>query len=691
MASGVRKNVLIVDDRTRAAPRTPAILLATDTNLRLVTALAPSAVSKLLNAARKTGCGIDSLAWEDPKRVAEALKGALRGRNQRISWQLGATRFDGHVMPHWDEAGHVRGTIVVGFDTAEVAAMHAELHELRHALGQAREENSFAYYTVDVSTGIATITAAFARIWGFPDDAGKVHFGKLEERVHELDRAAFARLRHETNDSSDPLSLTYRIVRPDGEIRHLRTFVSYFTDPHGRVERSVGTVIDVTEHVAAQDAVTYLTSHDGLTQALNRQALIDLLEQYTAKNVSDSVSLVAIDIDRFAQINDIAGHAAGDQLLRILAARLQFIERNGHFVARIGSDEFACLLVNVADASEREGLIETIRQRLSLPYTIEQNEYVVRTTMGVATHPEDGSGTLLLQNANIALLSAKATARGSVAHYHPSLERKLGARSRIAHDLTTAVERRQFEMYYQPLIDAVSGKVIAAEALLRWEHPDLGLLTPDVFLGIAEESDVVVNIGRWVIERACRDAVKLSESVGRKLRINVNVSPRHVQSMALVNDVASALDASGWDPGHLQLEVTEQVLIEDVPSAVTTLERLRDNGISIAIDDFGTGYNTLTYLKSYPVSCIKIDRAFVKDAEVDDYSRAICLSVKALAESLRMNLIGEGVETPGQAKFLRNLGCNELQGYHFGYPVPVKEFINMHGNDGFWYTEAARA
>ena len=269
--------------------------------------------------------------------------------------------------------------------------------------------------------------------------------------------------------------------------------------------------------------------------------------------------------------------------------------------------------------------------------------------------------------------------------------RKLNARQLLERDLSRALARSEFAMYYQPVIEAATGKIAATEALLRWKHPEYGVLRPESFLHVAEQTDAVVDIGRWVVERACRDAASMRGAFKDGLRLNVNVSPRHVQSSELVTDVATALSKSGWPASQLQLEVTEQLLIEDVPSAVATLEGLRSAGVSIAIDDFGTGYNTLSYLKSYPVSCIKIDRAFVKDAEIDDYSRAICFSVKALAQSLRMQVIGEGVETPGQAAFLRGIGCHELQGYHFGHPLAVDDFIAAHANDGVWISEAKGA
>ncbi len=565
MASRYKRAVLTADDRTRSVSRLPTILLVTDRNLRLTTVMGPPGFSKRLSDAQSRGDTADLLPWADRRRVADTLRGALRGNNRRFSWRLGETQFDGNVMPLCDDAGEITGTIVVGVDAAELAGAQTELFELRQ----------------------------------------------------------------------------------------------------------------------------FLSTHDTLTQLLNRHVLIELLDRYASED-SSPATLLVLDLDRFSQINEIAGQAVVDELLRTVAERLRFVERHGHFVARLGADEFACLLVNLTDATEADRTIESVRQRLAVPYVIEQNEYLMRTTIGIASHPHDGTGAQLLQNAGIAMLSAKAGRKGAIARYSPMLERNLSARSRIERDLANAVERSEFAMHYQPLIDAATGTVTAVEALLRWQHPDLGLLGPDVFLNVAEESDVVVSIGRWVLEQACRDAKILSSAVGRNLRLNVNVSPRHVQSSALIADVASALDLSSWHAAHLQLEVTEQVLIEDIPSAVSTLERVRDTGVSIAIDDFGTGYNTLSYLKSYPVSCIKIDRAFVKDAEEDDYSRAICLSVQALAESLKMNVIGEGVETSGQADFLRGIGCQELQGYHFGYPLALDEFIAAHGEDPRRLSEVQR-
>jgi EAL domain-containing protein (putative c-di-GMP-specific phosphodiesterase class I) len=343
-------------------------------------------------------------------------------------------------------------------------------------------------------------------------------------------------------------------------------------------------------------------------------------------------------------------------------------------------------LIDPKDGTVADERVAQLRDALDAPFEAGHAEFVLRTTMGVARHPTDGTGETLLQNAGMALYAAKAAARGGLLRYNPALERKMSVRSRLERDLPAAIERSEFAMFYQPLIDAANNMVIAAEALLRWHHPELGLLTPDVFLTIAEESDAVVEIGRWAIDRACRDAVRIRDSLGREVRLNVNVSPRHVQSAKLVGHVSSALEKSGWHPNQLQLEVTEQLLIEDIPSAVSTLEQLRDRGVSIAIDDFGTGYNTLSYLKSYPVSCLKIDRAFVKDAENDRYSRAICTSVAALADSLHMNVIGEGVETLGQADFLRTIGCRELQGFHFGRPVSAWDFMTLYGSEGVWIT-----
>ncbi|MEO9170074.1 MAG: GGDEF and EAL domain-containing protein [Candidatus Baltobacteraceae bacterium] len=648
----------------------PTLMLVVGHDLRLSTFIAPSDLANQFNDAKRDGLAVHALAWGSAKRVATAVNGALQGRRQRFfAWTIGSHHFDGYALAQTAPDGSVTGAIIVGADCAE-------LFELRDALHQSQEITSSAYFVLDMATMIVNVTPAFARIWGFDAGTTRIAFNDILDRVHTDDRVAFDQ--QSTQGGPDhELILEYRIVHPAGGLRHLRTCGSFLRDRKGKVRRTVGTVADVTDYVLAQHTAAFLARHDSLTGLSNRSAFIEELQAQT-NGGHGKATVVLIDIDHFSQVNDIAGHAVGDRLLCAVAERLKFLEPLGHSVARLGGDEFGALLLEPADALRSNRIVESLRQRLDVPFLIDENQYFIRTTMGVAQYPEDGGGDVLLQNAGIALLSAKGTARGSIARYHPNLERRLIARNRIERDLSYAIDRRQFEMYYQPVISAATGEVIAAEALLRWNHPDLGLLSPDAFLNVAEESDAVVNIGRWTIERACADAMTMTDSLGKPLRLNVNISPRHVQSDALVRDVAAALDRTGWKPHNLQLEVTEQLLMEDTPAASSTLNALCARGISIAIDDFGTGYNTLSYLKSYPVSCIKIDRAFVKDSESDDYSRAICRSVTTLAEALNMNLIGEGVETSGQAAFLRTIGCRELQGFHFGRPVAMGEFIATH-------------
>ena len=614
--------------------------------------------------------------------LLRSMRSALRGQRGELRARIGGAEFDGYVFPLVDERGEIAGAVAAGLDASAFSRTERELVEVREALRHAQGVTSFAYYVVDLPTDMVTISEPFAQIWGLPPGTTQIAYSDLLQRVHDDDRASFDALRTHALESSPSIALQCRIVRPSGEIRYIRTFGSIFLGAGGKPERSVGSVFDFTDQMQAQNAVLFLSTHDPLTGLLNRHQLLEVLDHYSASERTGA--LVIFDIDRFSQINEIAGHAVGDQLLRAIADRTRFLEADGHYVARLGSDEFACLLVDPKDRAIADDRVEQLRDALDAPFEAGHAEFVLRATMGLAVHPRDGAGEQLLQNAGMALYAAKTAARGGLVRYNPALERKMSVRSRLERDLPIAIERSEFAMYYQPLIDAANDAVIAAEALLRWQHPELGLLTPDVFLNIAEESDAVVEIGRWAIDRACRDAVLIRDSIGRDVRLNVNVSPRHVQSSKLVGHVSSALRASGWDAGSLQLEVTEQLLIEDIPSAVSTLEQLRDRGVSIAIDDFGTGYNTLSYLKSYPVTCLKIDRAFVKDAENDKYSRAICCSVAALADSLHMNVIGEGVETLGQADFLRTIGCRELQGFHFGHPVPAWDFMTTYGSEGVW-------
>jgi diguanylate cyclase (GGDEF)-like protein len=633
----------------------PTIVVAADSALRVVSAFGPETLG-LKPGSVPSGA------------LLRSMRSALRGRRSELRARIGGAEFDGYVFPLVDETGETIGAVAAGLDASTFARTERELIEVREALRHAQGVTSFAYYVVDLISQIVTISEPFAQIWGLAAGTTQIAYTDLLQRVHEEDREAFDALRSHAIESSPSIALQCRIVRPTGEVRYVRTFGSIFTGADGAPERSVGSL--------------FLSTHDPLTGLLNRHQLLEVLSHYSSSDRSGA--LVIFDIDRFSQINEIAGHAVGDQLLRAIADRTRFLEIDGHYVARLGSDEFACLLLDPKDRPIADERVDQLRDVLEAPFEAGHAEFVLRATMGVAAHPQDGTGEQLLQNAGMALYAAKTAARGGLVRYNPALERKMSVRSRLERDLPVAIDRSEFAMFYQPLIDAASNMVIATEALLRWQHPELGLLTPDVFLAIAEESDSVVEIGRWAIDQACRDAVLIRNSLGRDVRLNVNVSPRHVQSSKLIGHVSSALSASGWQAGSLQLEVTEQLLIEDIPSAVSTLEQLRDRGVSIAIDDFGTGYNTLSYLKSYPVTCLKIDRAFVKDAENDKYSRAICTSVAALADSLHMNVIGEGVETLGQADFLRTIGCRELQGFHFGQPVSAWDFMTTYGSEGVW-------
>jgi len=641
-----------------------------DRNLRVVDAHGPEK--------------LDFNAWPPDGALLQALRDALRGENVSVQMEIGDVRFDGRAFP-LRSGEEIVGAAAVGVDASAYVRQEQQLDEMREALRHVQGVTSFAYYVIDLPSDQVTVSEPFAQIWGLGPGTTQVHYDDLLQRVHPDDREAFDALRKHAMQSGPSIALQCRIVRPNGEVRYVRTFGSIFTNAQGVPERSVGSVFDFTDHMQAQNAVLFLSTHDPLTGLLNRHQLLEVLDHYAAEEES-SGALVLFDIDRFAQINEIAGHAVGDQLLRAIADRMRFLEADGHYAARLGSDEFACLVIEPKGISIVEERVAQLREALDAPFEAGKAEFVLRTTMGLAEHPKDGTGEGLLQNAGLALQAAKTAARGGIVRYGPALERKMSVRGRLERDLPAAIDRSEFAMYYQPLIDASDNSVIATEALLRWQHPELGLLTPDVFLNIAEESDAVVEIGRWAMDRACREAVMIRDSLGRDMRLNVNVSPRHVQSAKLIGHVSHALDESGWNPGALQLEVTEKLLIDDIPSAVATLEELRDRGISIAIDDFGTGYNTLSYLKSYPVSCIKIDRAFVKDAENDRYSRAICCSVAALADSLHMNVIGEGVETLGQAEFLRTIGCRELQGFHFGQPVAAWDFMTTYGSQRAWAT-----
>ena len=423
---------------------------------------------------------------------------------------------------------------------------------------------------------------------------------------------------------------------------------------------------------SSREKAHHLALHDSLTGLPNRAFLSKHLEHALAqaRRHKTALAMLCLDLDRFKQVNDTLGHPLGDALLRAVAGRLRDCLRSCDMVTRLGGDEFAIVQAPLDRADDAGTLAQRIIETLSKPYDLHGHQVVVGASIGIALAPTDTTDTgHLLKMADMALYRAKADGRGVFRMFEQEMDTKLQARRMLELDLRRAVEMQEFELHYQPLVDLSSGQVNALEALVRWRHPEQGLVSPDNFIPLAEETGLIGPIGAWVLHQACADAAKWPTDV----RVAVNVSAAQFKGPGLIAAVFDALAASALSPERLELEITETALLADADATLAVLRELRAKGVRIVMDDFGTGYSSLGYLRSFPFDKIKIDRCFIKDIETNVDCKAIVRAVTGLGSNLGIVTTAEGVETAAQLDQLRAEGCDQIQGYLFSRPVPARD------------------
>ena len=417
-----------------------------------------------------------------------------------------------------------------------------------------------------------------------------------------------------------------------------------------------------------------MAHHDALTGLANRLLLdIELTRALQrARQQGSGAAVLCLDLDRFKFVNDLLGHLAGDRLLVAVSERLTSLVRRSDVVARVGGDEFAILLPDVTDPAACMALARLIAEAVAEPVLYEDQQMVVGVSIGIAMYPQDGqTAHELLRRADVALYRAKEDRRGTARMFAPEMDAVLQHRRLLERDLRAAIGGKGLEVYYQPLVNCEHGQVEGFEALLRWNHPTRGQITPTEFIPIAEESGLIVLLGRWVLNEACRTA----STWETPLRVAVNLSPTQFKQGDLVEQIAAALEKSGLEPNRLEVEVTEGVLIDDPGRAVATLSAVREMGVRVSLDDFGTGYSSLSYLRVFPLDKIKIDRSFVMSLGMDERSTEIVRSIVMLAHSLDLSVTAEGVETPEQLAILQSHDCNQVQGYLLGHPAAAGNIV----------------
>ena len=600
-----------------------------------------------------------------------ALSGAamlVTGAGQRIP-------VDYSAGPICDERSHPMGTAIVLHDERERVAAELRLAHSEQRFRSAFDNAPLGLALVDRDNRYARVNRAMCRLLGTPADAlvGAVQdaFGdsgdNAIEREYQQDLLA---------GRSDAVQYERRYRPRDG--RTVWALVSATLLPaDDEPQHFLIQVNDVTERKRAEEELAHLAHHDALTGVANRAMLSEQVERElaVARRRGSRLAVVFIDLDYFKHINDTYGHETGDVVLKELASRLARSVRAIDIVGRLGGDEFVVVLSEVSDTRDVIALTDKLRTECGRPLHFNGHEVRLAVSMGVSLFPDDARDfRTLLRFADSALYQAKGEGRNNVQFYRPELTARMEMRVRLGAGLRTALERGELEMFYQPIVALADGRPAAAEALLRWHHPELGLLMPDLFLPMLEESSMAEEIGAWTIHEACRQAARWNADGGAGLRMGVNVTAAQFKSGRLVPVVEAALRASGLEPGRLCIELTEQSQLADTGQTRATLAALKDLGVLVAIDDFGTGYSSLGYISRLKPDELKVDKSLVTDVDSDAERAGVVVAALAMARSLRLLVVAEGVETEAEQAFLQAHGCDLAQGFLHARPIPAPQF-----------------
>ncbi|MBS4096974.1 MAG: EAL domain-containing protein [Sulfuricella sp.] len=564
---------------------------------------------------------------------------------------------------------------------AEVLAQcaHSLLSESERRLSAAVFDNSSdAIVVTDQKNCIISVNPAFSEITGYTREEV---IGK-NPKIFSAGRQSpefYTQMWHDLSQNSKWSGEIWN-RRKGGELYPEWLSINTVRDNQGEITHFVGIFSDITERKQAEERVRHLAHYDALTDLPNRTLFHDRLQQalIQAQRNHEQVAVMFIDLDRFKVINDTLGHGIGDLLLQSVAQRLAHCVRQGDTVCRQGGDEFVILLPKIYRAEDAALVAQKILQSIGKPFSLDGHELHISSSIGISFFPSDGvTVDVLMKNADVAMYRAKELGRNNYQFYLADMNARSFERLALETSLRRALEHHELELYFQPLMEANGQTMIGLEALVRWNHPDLGLVHPSQFIALAEETGLIVPIGEWVLRTACRQGKLWLDEGYRPLRMSVNLSPRQFHQSDFLGIVRAILDETGFDPHWLEMEVTESMLMQNTEDNIVLLKELKALGISIAVDDFGTGYSSLSYLKRLPIDTLKIDRSFVGDLNNNRDDAAIVDAIISLAQSLSLKVIAEGVEKQEQQDFLREHHCNEMQGFLFSHPLPAAQFIEL--------------
>ncbi|WP_374327810.1 putative bifunctional diguanylate cyclase/phosphodiesterase [Azonexus sp.] len=613
---------------------------------------------------------------DDRERVDHAYRASYRERapheveHRLLTGSAQVKQIRSRWETHFDEQGNALRTIGTAQDITDLRRMESQMQ----LLGTAFHHSGEAILITDHENRIVTVNPAFTTLTGYTLDevAGKnpslLSAGRTSPDEYERMWTSIKQKGYWQGEVWDR--------RKDGGVYPKWLSISVMRDDNGEIRYYIAHFTDVSAERAAEARLHHMAHHDMLTGLANRFSLKERLEHAlaVARRESSRVALLFIDLDRFKVINDTLGHHIGDELLIQVSQRLRGAVRDSDLVARLGGDEFVVMASGVEQMSSVATVAEKLVKVVGEPYAIGPHTLYTTPSIGIAVYPMDGeNGEALMKNADAAMYHAKAAGRNNFQFFDARMNEAAIERLNIEHALHQALEREEFVLHYQPVIDLQSGKVSSVEALIRWQHPERGMVSPVLFIGVAEETGLIQPIGDWVVWTACRQLAAFRAAGIADVKMAINISAVQMRNSSLPIVARGVIDAYSLAPGDLIFEITESVAMEQPDETIRVLDILRNMGVTLALDDFGTGYSSLSYLRMFALDKLKLDRSFVEEIGEDIDGQVICDATIGLAHALGLTLVAEGVETEDQLEYLRARGCDLVQGYLFSKPLPALE------------------
>ncbi len=667
------------------------MVIGLDANVRYVS----PAFEAILGYPASETTNMSGLEFVHPDDI-EAVRAAI-AQNVPSARTTGAEARMRHRDGHWrwfdllvtdlSDDPSVGGWVANLRDVTERKASEAALNQAQEAFRHAFDDAAIGMGLVDLAGRILRSNRAMAALLGRTQD--ELVGVEIRDLTHPDDRAISNEQRERLNRNEiDSYRLEKRYVRPDGSLVWAALSVSAVRNLAGDPIYQIGQLEDITARKALADRLAYEAAHDSMTGLANRTTFTERVKTALAapRKHNRTLAVLFIDLDHFKVVNDSLGHAFGDELVVVVAQRLRNTIRPGDVIARFGGDEFMVLCNNLTGVKAVRAIARRLLQAVAEPISLTTDEVFVTASIGIAISNGEDTAETLVRHADAAMYQAKSDGRARTVVFEPDRHGSADAALRIGTDLHRALERNELAVHYQPIVDLRTGRVIGFEALVRWNHPERGLLEPDDFIHLAEENGLIVPIGAWVLETACRQTARWQTirdrtTTAAPLVINVNLSPRQLADPRLASAVGHIIDKTGIDATAVCLELTENALMQNVESTNEALLALRHLGVHLSIDDFGTGYSSLSYLKRFPVEALKIDRSFIDGLGHEPEDTSILEAIVTLAHALGLTAVAEGLETPTQLEALRNLGCDYAQGYLLGHPLPAEQISDNPADD----------